>query len=77
MQQAGAFAALGVVYITKSYINFYIEARIPEICSFNEMAQRLKSELSSSLKVRLRCAYHHRSNYILVGLHLMMRNIIM
>ena len=35
-------------------------ARIPEICTFNNIAQRLKSGLRSSLKVRLRCAYHPR-----------------
>ena len=35
-------------------INFYIKAKIHEICAFNNIAQRLKSGLRSSLKVRLR-----------------------
>ena len=34
---------------------------IPEICTFNNIARRLKSALRSSLKVRLRCAYHPKS----------------
>ena len=39
-------------------VSFYLAARIPEIFALNNIAQRLKSELRLSLKVRLRCAYH-------------------
>ena len=46
-----------VVRTTKSYVSFYVAARILDICAFNNIAQRLKSGLLSSLKVRLRCAY--------------------
>ena len=38
-------------------VSFYVAARIPEICAFNNIAIRLKSGVRSWINVRLRCAY--------------------
>ena len=59
------FSKLGLVFTTKSQVSFYAAARIPEICAINNIAQRLKSELRSNLKVRLRCTYRPRFPHIL------------
>ena len=42
----------------KSYVGFQSAAKIPEIYAFSNIAQRLKSGLSSNLKVRLHCVYN-------------------
>ena len=46
-----------VVFTMESQVSFYVATRIPETCAFNNITQRLKSELHSSVMVRLCCAY--------------------
>ena len=47
----------GAVCTRTSEVGFYGAARIPEICGFIIIAQRLKSGFLSSLMVHLGCAY--------------------
>ena len=63
LRHKDAIRAITLVLLVKSKVSANVAARILEICSSNNVAQRLKSGLRSRLKVRLRCAHHPRSRF--------------